>query len=291
MPHKPVLVKEILVQLGIEKQDRILDGTVGFGGHTSCFLEIIGNDGIIVGLDIDSKAVSYVKNAFQAYDNVHIYQDSYVNFMTYAEKLNVSFNKILIDLGYSSFQLDASKRGFSFLINEPLDMRMNTNHTKLTARQILNTYNENDLARIFIDFGELFNPQKLVRNIRQTRKKAEIKTTFDLVEIIKKSFYFHNKRSLYMKICSQVFQALRIEVNKELENLATFLENLKNIKAGTMVGIISFHSLEDRIVKNFVRNNKIDFKRINKKVIKASLEEIKLNLRAKSAKLRIFEKL
>ena len=289
--HIPILVNEIIEHLEIDPNDTVLDATMGFGGHSSAFLSKLSNRGKLIGIDRDLEAVTHCKTKFKSNKNVHI---AHSNFDKFPDILNendiLGFDKCLADLGISSFQIDSSERGFSYLKDEPLDMRMNAGKRSKTCEDILNTYTEKQLSDIFFHFGELRQNKILSQNIVRDRKKSRLKTTEDLMTLIKKSYYFNNKRSAFLKTSAKVFQALRIEVNQELEHLDQFLTLIpKYTKANGRVAFLSFHSLEDRRIKQFF-NGQPEFKKINKKVITASQEEIDQNSRAKSAKLRVYLK-
>jgi len=285
-PHIPIMVQEISDFLDIQPNDIILDGTIGFGGHASHLVTNLSNKGRLIGLDQDQEAVNFCKNKFKNNPNIIIEHENFANFPKNLPTPKV--NKVLIDLGMSSFHLDHANRGFTFQGSEPLDMRMNQ-ETQLTAEKILNTYPENKLIEIFKSYGELFKPEKFASKILEYRKQTPYKTTDQLVQTIKKGFYFRNKRSVYMRTCAQVFQALRIEINQELAALENFLSNILDYLAPNgKIAILSFHSLEDRQVKQFGKKNKFKFQKLSSKVIKPTQTEIKSNPRAKSAKLRLF---
>ncbi len=278
-PHIPILVAEIIDLLDIQPDDTVLDGTIGFGGHSGAILKKLKSPTQLTGLDQDPSAIEFCKKKFPKIKLLH------QNFSNIPKK---KYSKILLDLGMSSFHIDLSGRGFSFQKDEPLDMRMNTN-AETTAADILNTYSKGDLGQVFLEFGEIYRPEKLVENIVKRRPLA---TTEDLKSAIKSSFYFRDNRAVMMRMYAQIFQALRIEVNQELAVLQTFLETVgSHLKKGGRVAILTFHSLEDRLIKNFVRDHKDTFRKINKNVIQATQTEIRANSRAKSAKLRVFEKL
>jgi 16S rRNA (cytosine1402-N4)-methyltransferase len=319
--HIPVLLQETLNGLQVGPDDIVLDATVGFGGHSSEIIKRLTGSGMLIGLDTDPKAVEHCRKKFADYSNVHIFHLSYREFPEALKDLNINkISKVVADLGFSSYQLDLSGRGFSHLKEEPLDMRMKLpggtlskeNKDSEPASFILNTYSKEELIYTFKEYGELYNCHKLVENILEYRQEKRIGTTGQLVELIKKSFFFQNSRKKFLKTCALVFQALRIEVNQELANLLLFLEKLPNYLSGkSRVAIISFHSLEDRIVKKYISEHKKNkehvskyqpkqkeqeqeqtqtrIKAINKRVIQATQEEITNNIRAKSAKLRVFE--
>lgn len=285
-PHIPVLLKECLEGLDIQATDTVLDGTLGYGGHSEKILENLGENGILIGLDQDPTAISYCKEKFKN-KNILIEQKNFSQFEDALEKHTIKkISKGLFDLGISSLQLDTKERGFSFLKSGPLDMRMNTNSQK-TALHILKTYSKEALSNIFFKYGELHQNKYLCENIHKYRKQIEDIDSF--IEVIKKSYHFNNNRVYYMKTLSQIFQALRIEVNEELTHLETLLQKLLlYLENNGRVAIITFHSIEDRIVKNFIRQNKATLTPLNKKVIVATKEEFQKNSRSKAAKLRLF---
>ena len=290
-PHIPVLYQACMEHLDIEPDDIVLDGTLGFGGHSQGILDQLGPQGRLIGLDQDPYAIQFCQSRFSNYPQTHLVQLNFSQFSKALANENVRFiNKGLLDLGMSSYHLDSSERGFSFLKSEPLDMRMNPKNP-LSATMILSDYSEESLTQMFQTYGDLYRCQKLVSNIIYFRKQHALETTDDLIQIIKKSFFFKNRRSLYMKTCSQVFQALRIEVNQEFDHLSSFLNQVLDFLAPKgRIAIISFHSSEDRLVKHFIKGHKSLIKPCYKGVLTASQTEIKQNSRSKSAKLRVFEK-
>ncbi|MFA5880004.1 MAG: 16S rRNA (cytosine(1402)-N(4))-methyltransferase RsmH [Candidatus Margulisiibacteriota bacterium] len=291
--HQPVLLEEVLTSLDIQPADQVIDATIGFGGHAEEILKKLNSNGRLYGFDQDYFAFNYVKEKFKDNKNVTLINKNFSYFQEIIKNQGTqNITKVLLDLGMSSYHIDSSLRGFSYLKNEPLDMRMSLENTKLTAAIILNTYNNEKLESLFIDYGEIRNPAQLINNIIEKRDTHKFETTNDLIAVIKKSFYFHNKRFLYIKTLSQVFQALRIEVNQELIVLTNFLDQLlTQLKPEARIAIITFHSLEARLVKNFYRKNNQLLKTINKKTIKPKQKEIMQNRRAKSAELRVFERI
>jgi 16S rRNA (cytosine1402-N4)-methyltransferase len=302
-PHNPILCAEIVEMLDIKPADVVIDGTVGFGGHSQAFLEKLSSAGILIGLDLDEKAVQYCQDKFEGNKNARIFKSNYIDFPEILSRLKIkTIDRALVDLGLSSYQIDSSERGFTYLKEEVLDMRMNLD-SELTAEMVVNEYENDELYKVFREYGEIGNPKKFVENIDIARKSKKIRTTIELINIMKKSFFFRNKRKVFLKTCAQVFQALRIEVNGELDNLKLFLSQLEQyISPEGKVAIISFHSLEDRIVKNYIKENicqkqskynpekQIGFciRPLNKKVVVATQAEIRSNSRAKCAKLRVF---
>jgi len=293
--HIPVLLNKTIELLDIQPNDVVVDGTLGFGGHTSEMLKKLGAQGVLIGLDIDQAALKYCETLFKDQKNVFLFHKSYTQIKEVLETLKIAkVSKILLDLGLSSYQLDSETRGFSFQKEASLDMRMDDSKKGLTAKEIINQYSEADLERVFREYGELYNCQKFVGNIVHMRKKALIMNTTELVDIIKKSFYFRNKRRVYIKTCAQVFQALRIEVNQEFENIKQFLDQVLDLwMPQGRLAIITFHSLEDKLVKKFIREyeKKGLIKRVNKKVEQTTYADAKKNVRARSAKLRVVERI
>jgi 16S rRNA (cytosine1402-N4)-methyltransferase len=289
--HVPVLLPHVLSYLDIQKKDTLLDGTIGYGGHAEALSQNLGDNGRLIGLDQDPNAISHCNEKFKNDSRVSVHQTNFSDFSDILKKLNINvINKVLIDLGMSSFHLDSSNRGFSYSKNEPLDMRMDTRSPQ-TAASILKEYDFQSLSDIFFNYGELIHNKRLAETIVTTRKKKPIKTTEDLIDLVKKSYYFSNSRNKYIKTLAQVFQALRIETNQELAVLNEFLGALDPyLEDKSRVAVITFHSLEDRIVKQFVKANKSIYTPVFKKVIQATQDEIRSNPRAKSAKLRVFEK-
>ncbi|MFA6355291.1 MAG: 16S rRNA (cytosine(1402)-N(4))-methyltransferase RsmH [Candidatus Paceibacterota bacterium] len=297
MTHIPVLKKESIDGLAIKKGDIIVDGTLGGGGHTFEMIKRYGKDIKIIGLDLDIDAsgrtlkligdiprdFTFVNAGFQDIDKV-------------LKDLKIeSVNSILLDLGISSFQLEVAGRGFSFLKDEPLLMTMKKDLTKedLTAKEIVNTWEEKNIADIIYGFGEEKYSRKIAKMIVEKRVDKEINTTFDLVRIIEDAVGGYYK-GLRIHPATRTFQALRIATNSELSNLDQVLEKGFNcLKIGGHMSVISFHSLEDRIVKKAFIKLKEEEKALilTKKPIVPSDEEIKMNPRARSSKLRLLEKI
>ncbi len=293
--HIPVLLKEAVEILNPKDGEFIIDGTVGAGGHTVEILKRISPNGILLGIDWDETAIEKLKREkLKDCKNAILVQGNYANLPEILKKNGLSkTDGLIIDLGMSSDQLESAGRqtgrGFSFLKNEPLDMRYNLAES-LTAAGIINSFRENDLADIFWKYGEERYSRKIAKKIVEERKKERILMTFDLVEIIKKAApKIYEKSRLHP--ATRVFQALRIYVNRELENLEALLRNLaagEILKVGGRAVIISFHSLEDRLVKNYFRemakNEKVEI--LTKKPLRPTIQEIEANPRARSAKLR-----
>ncbi len=270
--HIPVLQKEVLEFLDPKSNENFIDCTIDGGGHALAILEKIKPHGKILGIDLDEKVTGHLKIK----DNLILVCDNYVNLKKIVEKNNFrQLSGILFDLGMSSWHLEESARGFTFLKDEPLDMRYGAN--ELTAEKIVNEYPQEEIEKILREYGEERFAKRLARKIVQERP---IKTTFQLLEIIKRARIYSPNR---------VFQALRIAVNNELNNLKKVLpQAVEILESGGRIVIISFHSLEDRIVKNFFKEEfqKGTIKILTKKPITPSQEEIKNNPRSSSAKLR-----
>lgn len=285
--HKPVMIKEVLSFIP-ENSNIVVDATLGEGGHTKAMLDLNLE---VHSFERDKNILEIAKKRLADYKKFYYYNNTYDKMIDSLPKNiigNVDF--ILYDLGVSMFHFKKAERGFSFNENNKLDMRLGIN--KINAYEVINKYEKKDLERIFKEYGEIKNYSKLAEIIIKERKKKNIETAKELENII-----FHNsdKSKKYGKInpATLIFQAIRIEVNDELNILKKSIENIKNIlkKYGVVV-IISYHSLEDRIVKRFFKDNEKTknkdgiFKLLNSKVLKPTNEEIKLNIASRSAKLR-----
>lgn len=285
--HKPVMIKEVLSFIP-ENSNIVVDATLGEGGHTKAMLDLNLE---VHSFERDKNILEIAKKRLSNYKKFYYYNNTYDKMIDSLPKNiigNVDF--ILYDLGVSMFHFKKAERGFSFNENNKLDMRLGIN--KINAYEVINKYEKKDLERIFKEYGEIKNYSKLAEIIIKERNKKNIETAKELENII-----FHNsdKSKKYGKInpATLIFQAIRIEVNDELNILKKSIENIKNIlkKYGVVV-IISYHSLEDRIVKRFFKDNEKTknkdgiFKLLNSKVLKPTNEEIKLNIASRSAKLR-----
>lgn len=291
MIHTAVLKKEVVECLEPKQNENFVDCTVGEGGHSEDILEKNGPDGKVLGIDLDPQQVMASQWLHVQYkDRVILVNDSYTHIAEIAERKNFSpINGILLDLGMSSAQLIRAHKGFSFQVDQGLDMRYNDETNYLTADKVINEWPEEKIAQILDEYGEEKFAKKIAKNIIEERKKGRIKTTFQLIEIIKDStpaVYWRGK----IHYATRTFQALRIAVNDELENVKRVLPQAVSLLApeGRLV-VISFHSLEDRIVKNFFaeESKKGTIKVITKKPIVAGRDELKNNPRARSAKLRV----
>ena len=305
--HKSVLLNEVIESLNIKADGYYVDGTLGGGGHA---LEVVKRleSGKLIGIDQDADAVKAATQRLIDYsNNVIIIRDNYVNIENILKKENIDkVDGIYIDLGVSSYQLDTAERGFTYRFDAPLDMRMD-DRNELKASDIVNDYSESELFHIIRDYGEDRFAKNIAKHIVEYRNKKRIETTFELVDII--------KASIPMKIqvtgghpAKRTFQAIRIELNKELEVLTDSLDVMIDLlKPGGRLSVITFHSLEDRIVKQAFKKaespcvcpkkfpvcvcgNKSKGRVITRKAILPSEEELEENSRSKSAKLRVFEK-
>ena len=295
--HVPVLLNECIEALAIRSNGTYVDVTFGGGGHSKEILKHLGSGGILYGFDQDKDAQQNIPQDehFQfIWSNFrYLY-----NFMRYHNVAGV--DGILADLGVSSHHFDEAERGFSFRFDGKLDMRMNQS-AELTAETVLNTYSEEELANVFYYYGELSQARKMAKIIVNQRKQEPITSIFQFIKLIQPCLGKDSKKQL-----APVFQALRIEVNGEMDALKEMLHaSLKVLKPGGRLAVITYHSLEDRLVKNFLKTGNFEgkqdkdffgkvntpFKLINRQVIIPSDEEIEANPRSRSAKLRIAEKL
>ncbi len=296
MAHIPVLKDESIDGLRIKKEDTVVDGTLGGGGHTFEIIKRFGPSVRIICLDLDEDAITRAKKLIGEMKANVIYKIAgFQDIDKMLDKLSiVSVDKIMLDLGISYFQLENAGRGFSFLKDEPLLMTMKKNPSKsdLTASLIVNTWSEETLADIIYGFGEEKYSRKIAKAIVGARKEKKIMTTSDLVKIIDEAVG-KNYIGLRIHPATRTFQALRIATNSELSNLKLVIEKgFNRLKVGGRMAIISFHSLEDRIVKKAFINLKLNGMGIiiTKKPIIPSPEEVKSNPRSRSSKLRIIEK-
>jgi len=293
--HIPVLQKEVLEYLDPKPNENFIDCTIGEGGHTLAILEKNGPKGKVLGIEWDPEL--YKKLSRSDLDRLKarliLVNDNFANLEEIAKSQKFrSVSGILFDIGMSSWHLEESGRGFSFLKEEPLDMRYNPQNP-LSAEKIVNYWSALEIEKILEIHGEERFSKQIAKYIISFREVKPIKTTFQLVEIIKKATpdWYHRRK---IHPATKTFQALRIAVNDELNNLEKALPQALNIlKPGGRIAVISFHSLEDRIIKNFLKEKAKEniLKILTKKPIKPSLEEIKINPRSRSAKLRAAKKL
>jgi 16S rRNA (cytosine1402-N4)-methyltransferase len=295
MSHTPVLLQESIDGLNLKEGDIFVDGTLGNAGHSSEVARRFGDSVEIVGLDRDVDALERSDELLRTLTSAHYLKlGSFRNIDQVLEALGMkAVNGILLDLGISSDQIDESGRGFSFQKEEPLHMSMNKDEAALTAKEILNTWDEQTLELILRGFGEEKYSRKIAREIVLKRDESPFETTTDLVNAVRAATpaaYHHGR----INPATRTFQALRIAVNEELTALEEGLvKGFEVLSPGGRFAIISFHSLEDRIVKNFFRDRMKEKKaiQITKKPINATEEETAANPRSRSAKLRIIEKI
>jgi 16S rRNA (cytosine1402-N4)-methyltransferase len=302
--HIPVLVHEVIEYLNPQPGWKFIDATIDGGGHAMAIMEKITPGGKLLGIEWDGELLNQLKFKVQNSSfkgDILLVNDNYANLKEIAKKHNFTeVNGIFFDLGMSRWHLEEAGRGFSFLKDEPLDMRYSSpefplsssQFSKKTAAEIVNKSSYNELIRILKEYGEEKFAKSIAAAIVEARKRHPIRSTFQLVEIIKNSTpFWYRRRKIHF--ATKTFQALRIAVNGELENLKAGLRQAEELlKNNGRMAVISFHSLEDRIVKNFFREGNKE-KRLNiltKKPIRAGLAEISANPGARSAKLRVAEK-
>lgn len=301
--HTPVLLNEVFKIFDPKPGETYIDATVNGGGHARAIAERVGEKGLVLGIDWDCNLIEELRTKNPAPDasrrygtglelrnnNIKLICDNYANLANIIRKYNLDAPcGILFDLGFSSHQLEESRRGFSFLKSEPLDMRYDIKSNELTAEKIINTWERTAIADIIRRYGEERFADRIAEGILRARRTRRIQTTDELVAVISRSipqsFRYHR-----IHFATRTFQALRIAVNHELENLEKVLPMARDaLRIGGKITVISFHSLEDRIVKEFFRKeSRADTLEIlTKKPIRASQAEIRENPRARSAKLR-----
>lgn len=306
--HVSVLLNECIEGLNIKENGIYVDCTLGGAGHSSHIIEKLSNEGLLIGIDQDTEALKAASEKLCKYENKKLVHNNFYNIKSILEDLDVEkVDGILMDLGVSSYQLDNPERGFSYMNDAELDMRMDRDNS-LSAYDVVNSYSEEELARIIKEYGEEKFAKRIANFIVNARKEKAVETTFELVEIIKKAIPAKARRE-GPHPAKRTFQAIRIEVNRELSIIEqTILDGVEKLNKGGRMAIITFHSLEDRIVKNTFRtlqnpctcprefpicicNKKPVVKLINNKPIEASAEELEYNPRSRSAKLRILEKI
>jgi len=286
--HEPVLLEEVLHWLAVRPGGVYLDGTVGLAGHSRAILRASAPDGFLYGFEWDEASLRLAEEAL-AREFPGRFRLVRANFAEAPEMLlaeGVRVDGALLDLGVSSFLLEGSGRGFSFLRDEPLDMRMDTRQ-KLTARDLVNRLSFRELVEILRAYGEEPRAERIARAILEARKRKPIETSGELARIVAGAVRARRRGE---HPATLTFQALRIAVNRELENLKRFLSRAPEIlKPGGRLAVISFHSLEDRLVKRAFREDP-RLKVLNKKVIRPSAEEVRRNPRARSARMRVAER-
>lgn len=305
--HYSVLLNECIEGLAIKKDGKYVDCTLGRAGHSSLILKSLSNDGMLYAFDQDKEAIDYSEKVLSKIgDNFELIKSNFENLKSELTRRGIEkVDGILMDLGVSSPQLDNGERGFSYHFDSRLDMRMDQDGA-VSAYDVVNTYDFHKLLNIFTEYGEEKFAKQIARKIEAKRQEKPIETTFELVEIIKSCYPV--KARLEKHPAKQVFQAIRIEVNKELEVLKKAItDGLSMLNGGGRMAIITFHSLEDRIVKlafkelteqkvlpkgiHMMSQEKLEYKLITKKPIVPSQEELEVNNRSRSAKLRVIEKL
>ena len=305
--HKPVLLEECMQGLLLKAGGVWFDGTVGGGGHSYEILKRTSPSGQLIATDLDENAIAAASARLSEFSGrFRIYKNNYKNYAAVLEEAGVAeLDGVLLDFGVSSFQLDERERGFSYMQDAPLDMRMDAK-APFTAEDVINGYTEEELAKILKEYGEERFAKNIARNIAAARKKSRIRTTGELAKIVEESIPAKFRQN--GPCARKTFQAIRIEVNGELDGLEEAVKGLAlRLKKGGRICILTFHSLEDRIVKNAFRDlatdcicdkslpvcvcgKKKEVEIITHKPLTASAEELQNNSRAKSAKLRIAER-
>jgi 16S rRNA (cytosine1402-N4)-methyltransferase len=296
-PHRPVMLDEVIRFIKPGKGDIIVDATIGAGGHSCEILKLIEPEGLLIGIDKDAEILKIAdKYLSKISDSYKLYQADNVELDYILDKLKIEkVNGILLDLGVSSLQLDSFDRGFSFNKEGPLDMRMDRTQG-MTAEDLLKRLSEKEMADIFWRYGEERRSRRVARAIVLERKRgADIKTTTQLAKIVERALYVSGGYSKKRKIhpATRVFQALRIVVNEELKSLEQFLNDAYGFMAsGSRIVVVSFHSLEDRLVKRAFREGKNSSRLeiLTKKPLIPLDSEIRENVRSRSAKLRAAER-
>ena len=307
--HQPVLKKEAIKNLNIKKDGIYLDATLGEGGHAEGILQKLGSRGFLIGIDCDKASIERAERRLSVYKKrFSLIRENYIALPVILKRLKIEkLDGILLDLGLSSLQIDSRFRGFSFRFQAPLDMRMDE-RSRLKARDLINRLTEDELKKLFFQFGEERYSKRIAKNIARGRRKKPIEKTLELVKIIEEVLpqtgHFHR-----LHPATRIFQALRIAVNQELDNLRIFLkESIDFLEKRGRLAVISYHSLEDRIVKIFFRdlaktcicppnfpicrcNIQPRLKIINNKPLRPGKPELERNPRSRSAKLRIAERL
>jgi len=303
--HIPVLLDECMDGLAIKPDGIYVDGTAGGAGHSGAIAARLGENGMLIALDRDPDAVKTATERLSVYPNARVIHRNYSEMREVLDEIGVGkVDGVLMDLGVSSYQLDEGSRGFSYHSDAPLDMRMSKEG--LSAADIVNTYSESELAGIIFEYGEEKFSRRIASNIVAARENAPIRTTLELADIIRESVPQKARRE--KNPCKKTFQAIRIAVNGEFEHLSQGLdEAFYSLKAGGRLAVITFHSLEDRLVKKkfaewckgcicppdfpqCVCGHKPQGKLVNRKPIEAKESELEKNNRSRSAKLRVIER-
>ena len=307
--HRPVMLEPCMEGLQIKANGTYIDGTAGGAGHSSVIASRLGEGGRLIALDQDETAVAVATERLSVFgERARVVRSNFCELESVCQSLGITeIDGLLLDLGVSSYQLDTAERGFSYQADAPLDMRMDVRNP-LTARTVVNEYSEDELRRILFEYGEERFSSRIASNIIRQREKAPIETTGELVEIIKRSIPAAQRDGGHHP-AKRSFQALRIEVNAELNVIVPAIQSAVRLLApGGRIAIITFHSLEDRIVKQAfaelaqgctcpksfpicVCGNRPKVKVITRKPILPDAEELEINPRARSAKLRVAEKL
>jgi len=305
--HKSVMLYECIEGLNIKQNGIYVDGTIGGAGHSKEILKILSNEGLLIGIDRDDDALTTAKENLKKFSNIKIIKGNHDDIEEILNDIGIEkVDGILLDLGVSSYQLDERNRGFSYLGENDLDMRMDQTQN-LTAKEVVNTYTQEQLSNIIYEYGEERFSRQIAKNICEYRNQKEIQTTKELVQIIEKSIPKSKQNDGHP--AKRTFQAIRIEVNDEIKPLYETVKKCINcLKPQGRLCIITFHSLEDRVVKNAmidakgkctcppdlpycVCGAKSQGNIITRKPIVATKKELEENSRSKSAKLRIFEKI
>jgi len=285
MEHYPVMKEKVLEFLSIKEEGVYVDATAGYGGHTRYILENSKNI-FVYCIDKDEDAIENLERNLSHFDNFKAIKSGFENLKEVMEKEGVKkVDGIIFDLGFSIHQVKNSNRGFSFSLDGPIDMRYDRSQ-RLTASEILNKWSGRNLVFIFRDYGEIKNPEKIVKKIIERRKRKKFESTKEFADFI--SAIYREKRGIHP--ATKIFMALRIATNNELINLKEGLKQASEfVKKGGRIVVITFHSLEDRLVKRFFKNRD-DFEIITKKVVRPDYKEIRINPESRSAKLRAVEK-
>lgn len=303
--HIPVMLEECIEGLAIRPDGVYVDGTAGGAGHSSAIAARLNENGRLIALDRDPDAVAVATERLSKYSNARVFHRNYSEIRAVLDELDIDYaDGILMDLGVSSFQLDEGSRGFSYHSDAPLDMRMSKEG--MSAADVVNTYSEQELARIIFEYGEEKFSRRIASNIIKARESKPIETTLQLADIIRESVPQKARRE--KNPCKKTFQAIRIAVNGEFEHLSKGLEDaFYSLRAGGRLAVITFHSLEDRLVKQkfaewckgcicppdfpqCVCGRKPQGKLVNRKPLEAKEQELERNNRSRSAKLRIIER-